>query len=261
MTQVITANGAQFYVDERGAGMPLVFLHGFSFDSDMWLAQLDYFARDYRVLAYDARGFGRSSLPTEQPWSALADLDAIVQQRQADPVVLLAHSMAAITACDYCLQYPSRVRALVLVSPAVAGFRWPESFMAQWAAYQELAAVDMDAARRAWMGSELFVRACAEPSLSRTLDAMLSRYAGWHWLHKTSVSGSEQPWSAFTTIAQPVLLVGGREDSPAFLDCAALLARQIPHACQLLIDDADHLCNMEQVAVFNRRVAAFLADV
>ena len=44
-------------VDDRGAGRPLLFVHGFPLDHTMWQAQIDEFSRDYRVLAPDLRGY------------------------------------------------------------------------------------------------------------------------------------------------------------------------------------------------------------
>lgn len=253
--------GADLYVEDVGSGPLLVFMHGFSFDSRMWQQQMDFFARDYRVLAYDARGFGLSSLPGDQPWSALDDLSAVLDEVAADPAILVAHSMAAIAACDFCRQYPERIKALVLVSPSAADYRWPEAFMAQWAAYQDLAAVDMDAARNAWLGSELFTRTSNNPLVWQQMQDMIDRYSGWHWQTRKPVSNSALAPSIPQQLELPVLLINGRDDSPAFLDCARVLAQRIGADRQLVIDDSDHMCNMEQPQVFNRELAAFIATL
>ena len=257
----INVNGAEFYIEDGGDGPALLFMHGFSFDSRMWCAQREHFSRDYRVLAYDARGFGRSSLPDDSPWSMMADLEGILTRTGATPAILIAHSMAAITACDYACQYPSRVVALVLVSPSAADYPWSEAFMAQWVAYQDLASVSMDAARIAWLGSELFACACADPAVASTVRSMVDDYSGWHWLTQHPVGRGRREVSGRDTIRQPVLLVNGREDSPEFLACAASLAQRMPNAHQLLIEQADHLCNMEWPELFNNEVDHFLTGL
>jgi 3-oxoadipate enol-lactonase len=55
----IDVDGARLYYEAAGAGEPLVFVHGFTLDARMWDDQWDVYARDYRVVRYDARGFGR----------------------------------------------------------------------------------------------------------------------------------------------------------------------------------------------------------
>ncbi len=51
------------FVNTRGNpdNQPLIFIHGYLFDYTMWKAQLEYFAKDYYILSYDIRGFGKSN--------------------------------------------------------------------------------------------------------------------------------------------------------------------------------------------------------
>ena len=58
-------NGRLWY-EERGAGEPLIFIHGHSLDRGIWDEQVSYFADRYRVIVYDARGYGRSSSQSEE---------------------------------------------------------------------------------------------------------------------------------------------------------------------------------------------------
>ena len=55
------SGGGQVYYEERGKGEPLLLLHGHSLDRRMWDSQWKPFARHYRVLRLDFRGYGRSS--------------------------------------------------------------------------------------------------------------------------------------------------------------------------------------------------------
>jgi len=102
----------------------------------------------------------------------------VLEKVAADSVILVAHSMAAITACDFCYHYPGRLKALILVSPSDADYRWPPAFMAQWPAYQDLAYIDMDAARDAWLSSELFGRSRDNASVLQQMRVMIDDYCG-----------------------------------------------------------------------------------
>src|SRR6187402_1074442 len=58
----INVNDFNLSYDDVGEGpIPIVFLHGFPFDKTMWQEQLDYLKADYRVIACDIRGFGKST--------------------------------------------------------------------------------------------------------------------------------------------------------------------------------------------------------
>ena len=256
-----SVSAGELFVEDRGRGPLMIFMHGFSFDRRMWQRQVDFFSSNYRVLAYDARGFGLSSLPGDIPWSPIEDLGTVLDEVAADAVILVAHSMAAITACDFCQLHPERIKALILVSPSAAEYRWPQAFMAQWAAYQELAAFDMEAARNAWLGSELFTRCGDDAWVSQQMRAMIDHYSGWHWQVRKKVSTSTLPVSSRRRLDLPIMVINGSDDSPAFLDCAEVLAERIGATRQLLIKDADHMCNMEQAAMFNSEIEAFIATL
>lgn len=53
------------YYEEAGTGEPLIFIHGHSLDRRMWNEQFFKFAKHYRAIRYDLRGYGISSKQTE----------------------------------------------------------------------------------------------------------------------------------------------------------------------------------------------------
>lgn len=53
-------NGIRTYYEVSGGGQPLVLIHGVSLDHKMWLPQIPYYSKKYRVLVYDVRGHGQS---------------------------------------------------------------------------------------------------------------------------------------------------------------------------------------------------------
>ena len=59
------AKGAKLYYEEVGTGFPVVFVHEFAGDLRSWEPQLRYFARFYRCIAYNARGFPPSDVPSD----------------------------------------------------------------------------------------------------------------------------------------------------------------------------------------------------
>ena len=60
-TGFANVNGTRLYYEMSGRGDTVIFVHGFTLDTRMWDDQFDTFARRYRTIRYDARGFGKSA--------------------------------------------------------------------------------------------------------------------------------------------------------------------------------------------------------
>src|SRR5437667_9999558 len=59
----VDATGAKLYFEESGYGYPIIFIHEFASDIRGWEAQIRYFSRGYRCIAYNARGYTPSDVP------------------------------------------------------------------------------------------------------------------------------------------------------------------------------------------------------
>src|SRR5215212_6659466 len=61
----IQANGVGLYYEETGAGFPLVLSHEFAGDYRSWESQVRFFARRYRVITWNYRGYPPSAVPSD----------------------------------------------------------------------------------------------------------------------------------------------------------------------------------------------------
>jgi pimeloyl-ACP methyl ester carboxylesterase len=131
-------NGARLYYEIMGDGEPLILVHAGIADGRMWEGQLGAFARRYRVIRYDMRGYGRSAM-VEGPFSHREDLRALLDSLGIERAFLVGCSMGGGTIIDITLEHPGRARALVLVGSAVSGFEDGDDPPEQW---EELVAAD-----------------------------------------------------------------------------------------------------------------------
>lgn len=123
MTYLTTREDTQLYVKQWGAGRPVILLHGWPLSSDMWDHHAMKLAEaGYRTIAYDRRGFGRSS----QPWSGydydtLADdLASVIEQTGARDAVLVGFSMGGGEVARYMSRHAGKgVTQAALVSSVV----------------------------------------------------------------------------------------------------------------------------------------------
>ena len=123
MNYITTADNTKLYVKDWGTGRPVIMLHGWPLSSDSWDDQAVAIAdAGFRAIAYDRRGFGRSS----QPWSGydydtLADdLAAVIEQTGAQDAVLAGFSMGGGEVARYMSRHAGKsVAKAVLVSSVV----------------------------------------------------------------------------------------------------------------------------------------------
>ena len=120
MPFIETNDKTSLFYNDWGSGKPVVLIHGWPLDSDMWEYQSVFLAsQGLRVISYDRRGFGRSS----QPWSGydydiLADdLKAVLDELELSDVTLVGFSMGGGEVARYMSRHGgARVAKAVLIS-------------------------------------------------------------------------------------------------------------------------------------------------
>jgi pimeloyl-ACP methyl ester carboxylesterase len=120
-TRTATSGSARFTYLEGGTGAPLVLLHGVGSAAQSWKQQLQALASAFRVIAWDAPGYGGSStlapsVPDADDYaSALEDL---LRALQIERMHLVGHSLGCIIAARYARRHAERIASLTLVSVA-----------------------------------------------------------------------------------------------------------------------------------------------
>ena len=125
MHVVTTSDNTKLFVKDWGSGRPVILLHGWPLSADSWDDQAMAIAESgYRTIAYDRRGFGRSS----QPWSGydyntLADdLAAVIQQTGAEDAVLVGFSMGGGEIARYMSRHGGKAVVKAILVGSVVPF-------------------------------------------------------------------------------------------------------------------------------------------
>ena len=239
------SDGVLEYID-MGTGAPLVLLHGGTGDISEWGASVGYFARQYRVLVYNRRGYGNSTprldFPPTYHDADVADLlkflDALGLN---DPVRLCGFSDGATIALMFAARFPGRVAALVLV----AGHIYVEAKTQQ----------GLLRAKR------LFEAGIQKKERNEAAHKIQGRRAWFDlWLDEQF-----RQWfnieDALGKIRCPTLVVQGTEDEYANVSQARRIAEGIPNAALYLMAGAKHYIHGgDQAEALGERVTAFLGD-
>ena len=109
-----------------GAGDSIVFLHGLLGSSRSWAYQFECFSRKYRVIAWDAPGYGQSGQVSASIDAYVEVLREFIAKLDQPKVFLVGHSMGGTVAARFCAEYPAMVKRLVL-SCSHPGYGEPET--------------------------------------------------------------------------------------------------------------------------------------
>jgi pimeloyl-ACP methyl ester carboxylesterase len=260
----IPSGQAHLAAQACGPGPAVVLLHAGVADARMWHGQLAALGPSHHAVAYDRRGFGRSQ-HADEPYSMVGDLLAVLDAvSPAAPAVLVGCSQGGRVAIDAALAHPQRVRALVLVAPALSGAPQVDSFQAPIQSLVdqlERAEASGDIDRINALEAQAWLDGPAAPP-GRVGGAVRDLFLDMNGIALRAPSrGTEiEPIPAadcLHRVQAPTLLVWGDLDFPHLQARCRTLAAQIPQVrCEVLPGTA-HLPNLEQPERFNRALLAF----
>src|SRR5258708_15817939 len=149
MPHLSTDDTVKLYYEAGGSGFPVVFVHEFAGDYRSWESQVRYFARCYRCITYNARGYPPSDVPADdERYSqdrARDDIRAVLDALKIDKAHIVGLSMGGFAALHFGFTYPRRVRSLVV---AGCGYWAAPHHREQFAEEAEAAARKVEEARK-----------------------------------------------------------------------------------------------------------------
>lgn len=266
----VYANGLTFHFEERGSGVPLFLLHGFTGQSESWSTTIEILKGKYRTIAIDLVGHGRTDAPADvsryafsQATCDLADIGSCVGIRQA---VWLGYSMGGRLALGVALRHPEIVSALILesASPGIADSAERE---------QRRVADELLASRIESGGVPAFVaeweslpiwqsqRSLTPIHIERQRSNRLANRAnGLAGSLRGMGAGAQKPfWDNLALLQTPTLLIAGELDAK-FVDIAARMVSMMPAAQLQVVPGAGHAVHLEQPALFAEAVSRFITQ-
>jgi pimeloyl-ACP methyl ester carboxylesterase len=272
MAYATADDGVRLYYEEAGEGAPVVFVHEFAGDHRSWEAQMRFFSRRYRCIAYCARGYPPSDVPGDaarySQARAAADVVAVMDGAGIEQAHVVGLSMGAFATLHCGLDHSERALSLVC---AGIGYGAEKSQEARFRAQAEEAAQGFES-----RGSRAFAAVYGESAARVQYQAKDPR--GWRemvaWLSEHDPQGAANTMRGVQAkrpslydlevrlrqLALPVLIVAGDEDDHA-LAPSLFLKRIIPASGLLVLPKTGHTINLEEPEAFNRAVADFLAQV
>jgi pimeloyl-ACP methyl ester carboxylesterase len=272
MPHAQAAGGVKLFYEETGAGYPIVFVHEFGSDYREWETQVRWFAREYRCVTFNARGYPPSDVPTKEDaygyQHSVEDIAVVMRHLGIAKAHVVGLSMGAYATLLFGLRHPDMASALVV---AGCGSGSPREVRASFKEQSEA-----NAERFLKAGSPAVAQATGVGPTRVQLKIKDPR--GWQefvdHLGGHSAQGSALTLRGFQALRPsladftdelkkltvPVLLAVGDEDEPC-LETNLFLKRTIPSAGLWMMPKTGHAINLEEPAAFNRAVQEFFGTV
>lgn len=263
----ITSGAARLVCDVTGHGPPIVCLHAGVADRRIWTATARHLAGQYRIYAYDRRGYGDTAY-TPEVFSNVADLAAVIRATEADQVGLIGNSLGGGIALDYTLDNLDLVSALVLIAPAITGAPMPAGFSPRVEVIDALTeaadeAGDIEEVNRLEAHLWLDGPEGDEGRIGGEERALFFDMNGRALQAPDPGEEIESPsaWDRLEDLTVPTLMMVGDRDLRFYRSEAEAVVKRAANAQFTMLDDAAHLPMLERPDRFATTVQRFIDSI
>jgi pimeloyl-ACP methyl ester carboxylesterase len=272
MPYAITDDGVRLYFEETGSGTPVVFVHEFAGDHRSWEPQIRHFARRYRSIAFDARGYPPSDVPdTASAYSqnrAADDIASVLDHLGIDRAHVVGLSMGGFASLHFGFRHPACALSLVV---AGCGYGAEPSQREQFRAEAEAIAAMITSegmaafAEKYAYGPSRVQFENKDPRGFAEFKRLLADHSAIGAANTQLGCQRERPslyhlLDRMRALTVPTLILTGDEDWPC-LTPGILMKQNIPTAALVVMPNCGHAVNLEDPDGFNAIIGSFLAQV
>lgn len=272
MPHISCQDGVRLYYEEAGSGQPMVFVHEFAGEYRSWEAQMRYFSRKYRCVAYNARGYPPSDVPDSPDAYSFehqrSGLLAVLDSLGIEKAHIVGLSMGAFATFYFGMKWPERALSLTLAGigsgsmpdartafaaeSEAAGDSLLEKGWPEMAPVRGLTPTRVQLRNKDPRGFAEFLQMLSEHSAKGSAMTLKGYQA-----RRPALQDFAAEMAACTV---PTLIVSGDEDWPC-LDASLMLKRAMPSAGLAFLPQTGHACNLEEPALFNLLLERFVHQV
>lgn len=253
-------NNTNIYYEVMGEGHPLVLIHGGFMDRRMWDNEFKVFAKDFKVIRYDIRGYGKSATP-EKPFSHIEDLFHLLKYLKIDKAYILGLSLGGQIAINFTILNPDMVYGLITAGSALNGYPYADKEkigLKYGEIFKAAKEENLDKVADLVIKLPMFVPVESDTVITQKMRMMIKDNFKNLSLGTLYVWPSPPAVQRLSEIKVPVLVIAGDHDVTDILGVADTLVTKIKGAKKEIIKGAAHHVNMEKPDEFNRVVLEFL---
>jgi pimeloyl-ACP methyl ester carboxylesterase len=257
----IDAGGRMVAYREAGQGPALVLLHGIGSGSASWRSQFHSFSRRFRVIAWDAPGYGGSDAlaigsPTAGDYAGALDVFAAAQG--LNRVYLIGHSLGALIAASFARAHPDRVAALVLANPAT-GYGAAADDVRRARVDSRLEDLErLGPAGLAAKRAQGLLSPRAKPEALAMVREVMGQIRPDGYAQAVRMLGGANLLAVAPEIKAPTLVLGASNDKVTPEDGCRRIAAAVPGARYVSLTGPGHASYVEDPTAFDTQVLLFL---
>ena len=263
----VTADGTKInYLDTGGDSTPVVLLHAFPLNSNMWEPQIEALSDRFRFIVPDLQGFGGSDAPDDAAaytMDSYADqVAAVLDEIGLDKVVLAGLSMGGYIAFAFLRRHRDRVSALVLADTKAEADP-PEGIekrtKQQGMVRDEGTAGLIEALAGALLGEATTQK---KPDVVERVKELMAQNGPAGFIGALeAMKGRPDSSGELTQINVPTLVIVGEHDGVTPPEAARKIHEHVGGSRLVVIPEAGHLSNLEAPEAFNGALGEFLSGL
>jgi len=259
-----TVNGTKIYYEELGKGEPLILINGLAFPMDLWFAQIRELSKDFRVIALDNRGIGRSDKPDEEYSIALlaADAGGLLRSLGIQKSHVAGLSMGGFISQEIALSYPDMVNRLVLVATGMGGARSQELGKPFWekaaSAIAGKAPEEVYRADMTLMTAPGFAEKHPDILDKSVRLRMQNPQPLYAFLRQFAACNAFDNNQRSQNISQPTMIILGKDDPIFPIPLADDFRQKLPKAKMIIYENCGHAILLEKADQLTQDIREFL---
>jgi len=260
----INGFGIDYNVEGPRTGIPVVFIHGFPFNKEIWKPQIEAFKKDYYIISYDVRGHGTSDVGNAQYTIeyCVDDFIHLLNILKVESAVVVGHSMGGYIALRAIERNPERFRGLVLCNTR------SECDTNEVKINRALQAKAVKFHGTKKFANKFLPTAIYEKTIQNNPELVRSMC---QIIEKTSpnaiagmliaLSARTDSTPSLTKINVPTLIMVGQFDELTPPSVSISMKEKIPNAELNILPNSAHLSNLENPEEFNQHLLEFLNKI
>lgn len=256
----INVKDGKLYYEMKGNGEEtILFIHDGLVHGEVWDNPFSYFAKNYKVVRYDRRGYGHSPKPVKT-YSNIEDLYQVFEFLKIDKAILIGMSAGGGLAIDFTLKYPQKVSSLIVVGAVVSGFSYSEHMLTRGGRLKTSDYANPDKLLRYFTKEDPYEIAPQNTEVKENLWKLMQAYPQNIDFSKNRLAEPPERLAidVLNEIQVPTLIIVGEFDIPDVFVHAGAIESGIPDAQRVIIQNAGHLVPLDQPKIFNEQVSNFL---
>lgn len=257
----IEVDGGKIYYETKGQGETIVLLHPGLTDLRIWKDQVNEFSKNYKVVCYDQRGYGKSDLPLTN-YSANNDLLTLLDSLKIEKSHLVGICMGALHAMEFAIEYPQRINTLAVSGMSFLNWEYSVSVIKKHVEFSTI--VKDEGADKAieTIKTDLFWRqtipsdnykSAKEDFLNLLEENRKAFTANWQFKKQIFTTMDK-----ISEINKPVLVIRPENEVDYMVEIGDYVVENIEKAEQIQIEGGGHLSNIEKPREFNKAILDFL---